>query len=443
MTVDSTLNETETHSDISCTLCGCVCDDLQINVQNNSVISAKNACVLAEPWLLKQTRGSASAEIRGRTASLEESVNEAATLISESRNPLIYGLSSSSTPGQRAACELADYLGAVIDTSASTCHAPSIMAVQRIGESTCSLGEIKNRSDLVIFWGSNPVESHPRHLERYSGGEINDFATDKSRKRFLVVVDTVKTETAELADMFIQLEPGKDFEVLWALRGLVKGVCIDEETIGGVEKATLIDLAERMMKCQHGAIFFGLGLAHGITPHLKVEALLSLVTDLHQHTRFVARRMRRYGDVAGADSVLCWQTGYPFSVSLNRGYPRYNPGEFSAGPMLAANEPDLAILVGTDGLKKLSNEAQVWLAQIPTILLAHDEEETTFIPTVKVRVGTYGVHLRGTGYRMDETPIPLRPFLKTDLPSDDLIIKRLTSQMREKKSEVSPSCDFI
>ncbi len=33
-----------------------------------------------------------------------------------------------------------------------------------------------------------------------------------------------------------------------------------------------------------------------------------------------------FGDVTGADSVLCWQTGYPFSVNLGRGYPRYNPG---------------------------------------------------------------------------------------------------------------------
>ena len=44
--------------------------------------------------------------------------------------------------------------------------------------------------------------------------------------------------------------------------------------------------------------------------------------------------MRIPGDVAGADSVLCWQTGYPFSVNLARGYPRYNPGEYTANQLL-------------------------------------------------------------------------------------------------------------
>jgi formylmethanofuran dehydrogenase subunit B len=38
-------------------------------------------------------------------------------------------------------------------------HAPSVMAIQEVGESTCTLGEVKNRADLVIFWGSNPIDS--------------------------------------------------------------------------------------------------------------------------------------------------------------------------------------------------------------------------------------------------------------------------------------------
>ncbi|MHA2273369.1 MAG: hypothetical protein ACXACI_16040, partial [Candidatus Hodarchaeales archaeon] len=25
-----------------------------------------------------------------------------------------------------------------------------------------------NRSDLIIYWGANPIHAHPRHLSRYS-----------------------------------------------------------------------------------------------------------------------------------------------------------------------------------------------------------------------------------------------------------------------------------
>ena len=101
-----------------------------------------------------------------------------------------------------------------------------------------------------------------------------------------------------------------------------------------------------MKSCRCGVIFFGGGLTRERLAHRTIEALLLLVADLNEHTRFYARRMRRYGDVAGADSVLTWQTGYPFGVNLGRGYPRYNPGEFTGPEMLARGEVDACLIVG-------------------------------------------------------------------------------------------------
>jgi len=37
-------------SDIACTVCGCVCDDLQVTVEGDRIIEARRACRLAEPW---------------------------------------------------------------------------------------------------------------------------------------------------------------------------------------------------------------------------------------------------------------------------------------------------------------------------------------------------------------------------------------------------------
>src|SRR5438132_7576829 len=42
----------------------------------------------------------------------------------------------------------------------------------------------------------------------------------------------------------------------------------------------------------------------------------------NEFTRFYAKPMRGHGNVTGADNVVSWQTGYPFGVSLHRGYPR-------------------------------------------------------------------------------------------------------------------------
>ena len=139
---------------------------------------------------------------------------------------MVYGLSRSATEGQRAAIALADRIGASIDTTASLCHAPSVMALQAAGESTGTLGEFKNRADLVIYWGSNPVVSHPRHMERYSLEPRGEFVAGRGA-RTLVVADVEKTPTAQLADVFLPIDPGKDFEALWTLRSLVRDLPLE------------------------------------------------------------------------------------------------------------------------------------------------------------------------------------------------------------------------
>lgn len=421
-------------------LCGCVCDDLSVTTYQGRVVATTPPCPLAEPWWLRQSTfgNSAVASVDGRPVDFSTAVTAAADVLRRARAPLIYGLSRSSTPGQRAAVRLADELRATIDTTASTCHAPSIMAVQSVGESTATLGEIKNRSDLVIYWGSDPLVSHPRHLERLIDAP-GMFVPAGRRDRHLVVVDVVETETARRADTFVQVAPGRDFDLLWALRAAVGGVEVAQIPYGDVPWALVQQLAERMRSCRYGAVFFGLGLTrHGIA-HANIEALLRLVTDLNAHTRFVARRMRIPGDVAGADSVLCWHTGYPFSVNLARGYPRYNPGEYTANPLLERSEVDAVLLVGSEGVAKLTPAAQQAIARIPSIVLDYPTAECPWQPAVQFTTAIYGIHRVGTAYRMDEVPVPLRQILPSPLPADHEVLDAIRRALRTGAGPDRPS----
>ena len=435
-------DEGTTLKNVACTMCGCVCDDLEISVVDGQIAALSPGCTLAESWLPGQSCGSPLNKVEGKVVALELAVERAAELLRNANSPLIYGLSSSSTPGQRSAVALADLVGACIDTTASTCHAPSIVALQGVGESTCSLGEIRNRSSIVIYWGSNPLKSHPRHMERFVEARGLDVP-DGRAGRHVVVVDVKRSESSELADTFIQVEPGTDFEVLWTLRGLIAGVPVHRSAVGGVNYSVLVDLADRMKSCRYGAVFFGLGLTgHGI-PHLNVEALLRLGTDLNRLTRFVVRRMRIPGDVAGADSVLCWQTGFPFSVSLNRTYPRYNPGEFTANDMLERDEVDAVVLVGTEGVENLSDTARARLGEIPSIVLEHSGVESSLAGTINFRTAVYGVHRSGTAYRMDETPIPLRKVLDSNLPADHEVLNEIINRIIKARKNSAKTESFM
>ena len=403
---------------------------------NEKVQSFSPGCPLADPWFqsLNSIDHSVVARTNGSAVPLETAVARAASILAGSRSPLVYGLSRSSTEGQRAAVQLADRIGATIDTTASMCHAPSIMALQYVGENTSTLGEVRNRSDLVIYWGSNPLLSHPRHMERVVDSP-GRFVPEGRAGRYVVVVDIKRTITAEHADSFIQIEEGADFAVLTALRALCRGKEVDVEKVGGVPVRQLSALAERMTASQYGAVFFGLGLTKATLGHQGVEALLRLVTDLNAKTKFVARRMRILGDVSGADSVLCWQTGYPFSVSLNRTYPRYNPGEFTASSMLERGDVDSVVLVGMQGIEQMSDAARRRLENVPTILLDYPNATHGFEATVRFYTAIYGVHRAGVVYRMDEVPIPLRSFMPSPLPSDDEVLASVLDKLnRESES---------
>jgi formylmethanofuran dehydrogenase subunit B len=401
-------------------------------VEEGRVSKCEGACRLAEPWFLGQeSLRPPVALIKGQPASLETAVVRAADLLQVASSPLIYGLSRSSTEGQRAAVSLAERIGATIDTTASLCHAPSVMALQEVGECTCTLGEVKNRADLVIFWGSNPVESHPRHFERYSLLPQGRFIPGGRADRTLVVADVKPTATTEVADYFLPIEPGKDFEALTTLRNLVRGVPVEASSSTGAPLRQLQDLAERMKACRYGVVFFGLGLSMTGWGHQNVAALLLLVRDLNDFTRFSARRMRVPGDVTGAVMVLAWQTGYPFSVNLARGYPRYNPGKFSAQGMLESEDADVCLLVGSEGVTRFSEMAVAHLRRIPTIALDYPTVESLIAPTIRITTAVYGVHRPGTAYRMDGIPIPLRAFLPTDYPSDCDVLKMIEDQFVE------------
>ncbi len=308
------------YSDVACTVCGCVCDDLRVTVSSDRISHVEGACSLAEPWFASLTEPPARppAVIVGKAVPLAQAVERAAEILRNSRAPLIWGLSRSSTAGQRAAVLLAELIGATIDSAASIGHGESIMALQQAGQSTCSLGEIRNRADLVIFWGADPVVSHPRHFERYSVDTKGLFIPRGRADRQLIVIDTEVTATSRLADTFIKVPRGANFEVIWALRQLLRGIELQASCDVGVAHRQLQQLASQMSSCRYGAVLYGSGLAHSNIGHTTIEALLRLVADLNVSTRFTARGLGNGADLPGADVVLTWLTGFPFAVNMAR-----------------------------------------------------------------------------------------------------------------------------
>lgn len=423
--------------DATCTFCGCVCDDMElhVDVEEKRIVKTKKACVLGKAWFLEHTieEGAPMAMIDNKEVSIEEAIEEAAQTLVKAKFPITYGLSDTTSEAQRQAVAISDIVKGNIDTTSSVCHGPTGMAFQGIGESTSTLGEVKNRADLVIYWGGNPAESHPRHFGRYAVTAKGMFTPAGKKDRTVVLVDVRKTKSSPVADILIKPKPGKDFEVLWALRALVKGKYIskDIEAITGVPLEALEDLVERMKNCNYGVLFFGMGLTMTRGRHFNAGALLALATDLNEFTHFVAKPVRGHGNVTGADAVVSWQTGYPFGVNFSRGYPRFNPGEFTTVDMLANGDADAAMIIASDPGSNFPKKSIEHLKSIPVIALDTKQTETTKGAHVAFRTSTYGINTTGTVYRMDDVPITLRPAFESPFPDDETILKGIKKRVQE------------
>ncbi len=423
--------------DATCTFCGCVCDDIELHVRGEAIEKANRACVLGTAWFLNHAVNEGpSCVIDGAPAPVEEGIERAAQLLANARYPLIYGLSDTTCESQRVAASIADWAGCNLDTTSSVCHGPSGMAVQGVGEVTCTLGEVRNRGDLILFWGANPAESHPRHFSRYSLMPKGMFIPNGRKDRTCVVIDVRKTKTARTADIFLQIKPRSDFEAIWTLRALACGIQLDPDQVvrdTGQPLEAWQDLMQRMKAAKFGVVFFGMGLTMTRGKHANTEALLALTRDMNKYTRFTCKPNRGHGNVTGADNVVAWRTGYPFGVNLGRGYPRFNPGEYTASDILARGEADAALILASDPMANFHEKARQHLKSIPYIALDPKETPTTRHATIAFHVATYGINVPGTVYRMDDVPIPLRPAFESPHPSDYQVLRGIEKRVRQLK----------
>jgi len=393
----------------TCAGCGLVCDDITAVVGDDGRIERlERTCPLGDAWFAERVAPAPPpARVDGREAGLDEALDAAAEILAAARAPLVYGLGQTSCEAQRAAVALAEAIGAVIDPAGPVLDGASGLAFQARGASTATLGEVRDRADVVVVWRADPATTHPRLFERL---RLPDGA------RALVVVDDRRTATAERADLFVELAADRELDALWGLRAGVRGV-------GDAGDAPLGDLAARLRAGRHVAML------HHVRGLVEALALHALVRDLAAERHAVAVTLRHEANAAGAEDVLAWQTGYPAAVSFAGGGPRANPGELSAVGVLERGDADAALVVGSDPLGHLPPAAAEGLRAIPVVSIDARATATADAARVAFTTAAAGVHRAGVVHRLDGVPVPLRAVLESTRPGDEDVLVAIAGRI--------------
>jgi formylmethanofuran dehydrogenase subunit B len=395
-----------TVENVACAACGCICEDITAYIKDGVIAEVEDACPLCAERLTGQTSGEfESAQIA-----------EATEILANSRSPLIYGLAGSTVEAQRAAVSLAEAVGGTLDLALPGFHRAALQAMQTVGVSTCTLGEVRRRADVVVFWGADPTSTHPTLLERSVRAKSRFIAGDRW------VISVGSQQPRYQVDDHFDIAPANTLAGLTALRASVAG--LEFSPLDSLSQE-LDRLAQRLQNAEYSVILFGPGIG-GVA---EIESLFRLVRQLNARSRCVAIGLGG----TQCENVVTWQTGYPCCVNFALGYPRYDPLRFSANSLIERGEVDSVLLIGSEDIGELSAAAQARLADLPVIHVGFPKCQLSFEPTVHIVAARPGVHCGGTVFRMDGVPIRLRPVFDSPLPTTEAVLTAL-------QQGVSASC---
>lgn len=357
--------------------CCLICNQIDIVARSAEGFQIRNAC----PRCRQDIEGFLADERDNDSRIIDNLVDESSELLRTANMPLICGLADQSLETQRAAVELARRVGGVIDWTSGNSPFALHAALQDTGFVSCTLGEVRDRADLVVYWSCEIPETHPSFVERF----IQDKAS--------VTVDWDRK--AQVA----------------ALRFL-RGRDADAKT-----PVEFVELQQKIDAARYPVILIDDTLAPtlGDTGVLGLFRFVRAQND-RNHCRLV--HLLTQSNPYGIQSTLNAMTGGPFGIAFRDGQPMYRGREFSTESLLKQGLVDLLMVVGNTSAKLPACE------EVPAIWLS-DSATGKVDAQVVIPVSRWGLGCSGTGLRDDGVPIPRNAIFECDLDSGEDLLRRI------------------
>jgi formylmethanofuran dehydrogenase subunit B len=405
----------------TCLGCGCTCDDIELRRDGNRILEASQACALGRSWFGDGVLPS-RVRLGGRDAALDEALDTIAERLIAAKRPLVYLAGDLSCEAQRDGIAIADHARAMLATLTSSTSMASMLAAQELGRAGATLGEIRNRADVIVFWGVDPAVRYPRYGSRYAPEPAGVHVPEGRRSRTVIAVDVGDARGPADADVRLALSTDEEVQALTRLRAIALNLDMprvsplsrvvpeadpsNDPHRGQTPHARYAEIAGLLMGGRYVAIVADAepDEAGPARDGGRAAGLIALSQALNATTRCALSTLRAGGNRTGADACLTSQTGYPASVDFTRGYPRYRPHEIPLA--LERGHADMVLVLGSaDSLPSAVREAIQRVSHAvagPSASAGPLDQADVAIDT-----GKAGIHEAGTAIRMDDVPLPL------------------------------------
>lgn len=398
---------------VTCTGCALLCEDIEVVLENGGIKESRNACRRGAARF-RGCKNRLAPSVDKKQTDIDTAIKKAAEILKNAKSLMLFGWSNSTCEAQAKGIQLAKKLNAAIDDTSSFCQGLLIERVLQKKFRTCSLEDVRNRADVLVYWGSDAQDSQPRHLSRFSvfpRGESRQRGYEEDR--LAIAIDVRESNTAKICKGHFYRIPLKgDREFILALM---------EALVGKVPKydaKRMLELAGIMKKAEFGVIFAGIGLTYSIKD--DIDILVSLADML---PNFHVMPMVGHYNMRGFNEALFKETGFVNRVKF--GVKPVHDNKYAVVEALKSKSIDALLITGSDPLSSLPRSILSHLASIPVICIDPCVTLTSKIAAVTIPAAASGLECGGSAVRMDGKVIEISKVVENSYLTDAQILTRL------------------
>lgn len=375
-----------------CTGCALLCDDVEIGESD-----CRHACRIGDAHITSTTQ--IEAMVDQSPVDMDTAIKSAAEILVSAEKPVFAGFGNSVTEAQAIGIELAEKVGAEIKTF----HTGIFDDILDGRVKTCTLPEVRDYADVIIFLGCDPMNTHPRLLSKYAyypRGEKRQHGWETDRTA--ITIDLRFSHTASICKEAYTIDPNRQIEFRDALMDALSNK-VPKTTY---DKKRILKLAGTLKKAEFGVIFAG-------TSAPPRDAIVRLMDRLNESSDF---------------RLLPLAPGYNLRSIAEQLRNRPDDDDDGVGSGGSGSnggrdlrEADCILCLGFD----LMNSLPAHGINGKMIVIDPNETLTSRYADVAIPCAAGGIDCAGSAVRMDGETVEIPRIRESERLSDGAILKRL------------------
>ncbi|WP_459556931.1 molybdopterin-binding domain-containing protein [Lacunimicrobium album] len=351
-----------------------------------SLLCDEVPCAKCLEWK-KQLEAEATVEarfrVREKDVTLENAVAEVRKLLHDAQRPVIFADGHLASAQGHLLVDLAAREHAILTTQCTSADAELTGAMARRGASTCTLGEVSQRADVVVFWnvGSEAIE------------QIGQRLGTRKRTVFSVGTPGIK-DLAQQTLVTPDINCRKADDLLTSIQLLLNGKKKDASP----DVLLLVDV---LLAADYPVIFVGDDDPSWQTPS-AMRQLVDVHLMLREKNRAFLLAMPHQAVALTVGNVLLSRTGYGDAVDF-ASVGKQMTSDLSVEALLKEGDVDLLILISDRDNERLNDLVSQSGRTLKIVRLSPEMGGVA-----EVVIGTSRADVASYVLRFDGVPVPVR-----------------------------------